>query len=141
MLTHAALHPQLEADTVFVTDLPLSTVLLARDANYPWLILVPRPAGMVELIDLAPQDANQMMVEITICSHAMQTVSACHKLNVAALGNQVPQLHVHVIGRFKDDPAWPGPIWGVVPAIAYAPGELESRADQFRTAINQQSAD
>jgi len=99
------LHPQLAKDSVSLGDFPLSRVLLANDANYPWLILVPRQAGLVELLDLEENEQVQLLGEIANASRALRQVTQCDKLNIAALGNQVPQLHVHVIGRRKSDAA------------------------------------
>jgi diadenosine tetraphosphate (Ap4A) HIT family hydrolase len=120
MSAHAfSLHPQLEADTTRVGDLPLSRVLLMNDANYPWLILVPRQPNVSELIDLEENAQVQLTGEIARVSTALKTVTACDKLNVATLGNVVPQLHVHVIARRKTDAAWPKPVWGAAPAKPY----------------------
>ena len=115
-----SLHPQLAQDTISVGDLPLARVLLANDANYPWLILVPRLPGLVELIDLEENAQVQLLGEISAAARALKKVTACDKLNIAALGNQVAQLHVHVIARRRSDVAWPKPVWGVKPALAYA---------------------
>jgi diadenosine tetraphosphate (Ap4A) HIT family hydrolase len=120
-----SLHPQLAADTVPVRDLPLCAALLNDDANYPWLILVPRRANIVEIVDLTEDDRAQLMREIALASRALKAVTACHKLNVAALGNAVPQLHVHVIARQTTDAAWPHPVWGRVPR---KPHEAAARA-------------
>ena len=106
------LDPRLAADTVPVGDLTLSCVLLMNDARFPWLILVPRRAGLVELADLSPEDAQGLMEEIRIATRVMLALSQPDKVNVGALGNVVAQLHVHVVGRFRSDPAWPGPVWG-----------------------------
>ena len=114
-----SLHPRLAADTVPVGDLALARVLLANDANYPWLILVPRRGGLVELIDLEETAQVQLLSEIAAAARALKAITECDKLNVAALGNQVPQLHVHVIARRHSDAAWPKPVWGAAPAIAY----------------------
>ena len=119
------LHPQLERDTTQLGDLPLSRVLIINDANYPWLLLVPRRAGAVELIDLDDVERAQLMSEITLASRALKEVTECDKLNVAALGNAVPQLHVHVIARRKTDKAWPKPVWGAVPPISHDGKELD----------------
>ena len=116
-----SLHPQLAADTVAVGDLALSRVLLANDANYPWLILVPRQPGLVELIDLEPNEQVQLIAEIDAAARALKSVTECEKLNIAALGNIVAQLHVHVVARRHSDAAWPKPVWGAVPPIAYDP--------------------
>ena len=114
-----SLHPQLVQETVPVGDLPLARMLLANDANYPWLILVPRLPGLVELIDLEENAQVQLLGEIAAAARALKTVTECDKLNIAALGNQVPQLHVHVIARRRTDAAWPKPMWGVNPPLAY----------------------
>ena len=120
-----SLAPQLARDTVALGDLALSRLLIARDANYPWLILVPRRPGIVEIVDLAEDEQAELMSEIARASRALQAVTQCDKLNVAALGNAVPQLHVHVIARRKTDKAWPKPVWGVAPPLAYDDAELE----------------
>ncbi len=119
------LHPQLETDTCAVGDLPLSRLLLANDANYPWLLLVPRRRGASEIIDLPEPDQIQLLTEIAGVSRALKAVASCDKLNVAALGNVVPQLHVHVIARRRGDPAWPKPVWGAAPACDYDPPARE----------------
>jgi len=115
------LDAQLGRDTVPVGDLPLSHVLLVEDSNYRWLILVPRQPGITELIDLSAADRAVLMEEIATVSRVIKDVAGCDKLNVAALGNVVAQLHVHVIARRKADPAWPKPVWGVVPPRPYSP--------------------
>jgi diadenosine tetraphosphate (Ap4A) HIT family hydrolase len=107
-----SLHPQLAADTRGVGDLPLSRVLIIKDANYPWVILVPRQPDVTEILDLGPVEQAQLIGEITRTGAALKEITACDKLNIAALGNVVPQLHVHVIARSKSDPAWPHPVWG-----------------------------
>ena len=117
------LHPQLEQDTKTVGDLALSRLLISNDANYPWLLLVPRRPGASEIIDLDAADQRQLMAEIATVSQALRAITACDKLNVAAIGNVVPQLHVHVVARWRDDPAWPKPVWGAVPARACDPVE------------------
>ena len=129
------LDPQLAADTVAVGDLPLSRLLLYSDANYPWLILAPRRAGAVELIDLDARERAQLMEEIAQVSAALRTVSQCHKLNVAALGNVVAQLHVHVIARFRGDAAWPGPVWGKAPARRYDPQQRDLSIARLRSEL------
>ena len=116
-----SLHPQLAQDTVPLGDLALSRVLLANDANFPWLILVPRLPALVEIIDLAPNAQIQLLGEIDAAARALKSATACDKLNIAALGNQVAQLHVHVIARRKNDAAWPKPVWGATPPVSYDP--------------------
>src|SRR5207253_181048 len=115
------LHPQLAQDTVPVGDLPLARVLASRDANYPWLLLVPRLPGACEVIDLPDRDQQQLTTEISTVARALREATRCHKLNIAAIGNMVPQLHVHIVARRTDDAAWPRPVWGTVPARTYAP--------------------
>jgi diadenosine tetraphosphate (Ap4A) HIT family hydrolase len=131
-----SLHPQLAQDTVPVGDLPLARVLLANDANYPWLILVPRLPGLVELIDLEENAQVQLLGEIAAAARALKTITACDKLNIAALGNQVAQLHVHVIARRRSDAAWPKPVWGAIPARAFDPGEQARLLESLRQQIN-----
>ena len=103
------LHPQLDADTAEVTRLELCRVQLMDDTTWPWLILVPQIAGLKDLHDLAPGDDAVAMAEIRQASRALQALHRPDKINVAALGNQVPQLHIHIIARHVGDPAWPGP--------------------------------
>jgi diadenosine tetraphosphate (Ap4A) HIT family hydrolase len=129
---HWTLHPQLEGDASTIGDLPLSRLLLANDANFPWLLLVPRRASASEIIDLTQSEQIALTAEIASVSRALRAVTSCDKLNVAALGNVVPQLHVHVIARRRDDPAWPKPVWGAVPARAYDPAARERLAAALR---------
>lgn len=129
------LHPQLAADTLPVGDLALTRVLLTQDANYPWLILVPRRPGVTELIDLNEADRRQLTTETDAAARALKSITECEKLNVAALGNVVPQLHVHVIARRHSDKAWPKPIWGVTPATAYDPAVRDGFIAALRRAL------
>jgi len=114
-----SLHPQLDRDTASLGDLPLCRVLVINDANYPWVLLVPRRPDIIEVIDLDEVEQAQLMTEVAHVARALRAVTQCHKLNIAALGNAVPQLHVHIIARFSTDPAWPKPVWGAVPPRAY----------------------
>jgi diadenosine tetraphosphate (Ap4A) HIT family hydrolase len=125
------LHPQLASDTVNLGNLPLCQVLVIQDANYPWLLLVPRRPDIVEVLDLDEVEQAQLMTETTRVARALREITKCDKLNIAALGNVVPQLHVHVIARRKTDAAWPRPVWGVVPPVNHDPEELK----QFISAI------
>ena len=109
-----SLHPQLASDTAPVGDLALSRLLAINAADYPWLILVPRRAGVREIIDLG-DEAARLMDEIAQVSRALKDVTKCDKLNVAAIGNVVPQLHVHIVARWTTDPLWPKPVWGAAP--------------------------
>ena len=132
-----SLHPQLAQETVPVGELPLTRVLLANDANYPWLILVPRLPGLVELIDLEENAQIQLLGEVAAAARTLKALTGCDKLNIAALGNVVPQLHVHVIARRRADAAWPKPVWGANPPVAYAEGQrvalLESLRQQLKS--------
>jgi diadenosine tetraphosphate (Ap4A) HIT family hydrolase len=130
-----SLHPQLEKDTINIGDLPLSRVLVIKDANYPWLLLVPRRPGASEILDLDEVEQAQLMTEIVRAARALKTVTRCDKLNIAALGNVVPQLHVHVIARRTTDAAWPKPVWGQVEAIAHDALELEAFIRELRRRI------
>ena len=129
------LHPQLDRDTASIGDLPLSRVLIINDANYPWLLLVPRRANIIELIDLDDVAQAQLLTEVTRVARALRAVTNCDKLNIAALGNVVPQLHVHVIARFRSDAAWPKPVWGVTPPRPYDREELHSFGQPLRKKI------
>ena len=131
-----SLHPQLAADTHPVASFELCELRLLDDANYPWLVLVPRVAEARELIDLDAMQQAALMREIDRSSRVLQELFRPHKLNVAALGNVVPQLHVHIIAREVDDPAWPAPVWGRVQARTYEPETLVERVTQLRAAFD-----
>jgi len=135
-----SLDPQLERDTTPVVDLPLTRVLLSNDANYPWLILVPRLPGIVELIDLEENARIQLTGEIARVSGALKAVTSCDKLNVAAIGNVVPQLHVHVVARYRTDIAWPKPVWGAAPAKPYDEAARAKLAASLRQALQMTSS-
>jgi diadenosine tetraphosphate (Ap4A) HIT family hydrolase len=105
------LHPQLAADTVTVGELGLSYLAAIDHGDYPWLVLVPRITGAVEIADLG-DDAARLMAEIVAVSRALKHVTRCDKINVGAIGNVVAQLHVHIVGRRRGDPLWPKPVWG-----------------------------
>jgi diadenosine tetraphosphate (Ap4A) HIT family hydrolase len=115
-----SLHPKLFELTTEVGDLALSRVLLENDSNYPWLILVPRMDGVSEITDLDPNEQVQLLGEIDAAARALKAVATFEKLNIAALGNIVKQLHVHVIGRSATDATWPKPVWGLAPPVHYA---------------------
>ncbi|KQW19163.1 histidine triad (HIT) protein [Afipia sp. Root123D2] len=129
------LNPQLEKDTVNIGDLPLSRVLVIKDANYPWLLLVPRRPNATEIIDLDEVEQAQLTTEINRVARALRDISKPDKLNIAALGNVVSQLHVHIIARRTGDAAWPRPVWGVVPALDHDPQELETFIGALRRKI------
>jgi len=130
-----SLHSQLKKDTIDIGDLPLCRVLVIKDANFPWLLLVPRRHAAVEIIDLDEVAQAQLMTEINRVSRALKEVTACDKLNIAALGNVVPQLHVHVIARRSGDAAWPRPVWGVAPALAHDAEEVQNFISALRRKI------
>uniref|UniRef100_Q07H51 Histidine triad (HIT) protein n=1 Tax=Rhodopseudomonas palustris (strain BisA53) TaxID=316055 RepID=Q07H51_RHOP5 len=130
-----SLHSQLQKDTVDIGDLPLCRVLVIKDANYPWLLLVPRRAEVSEIIDLGEVEQAQLMTEIARVGRALKDITKCDKLNVAALGNMVPQLHIHLIARRSSDAAWPRPVWGVMPPLAQDPEELQNFISALRRQI------
>lgn len=125
--TEFALDPRLTADTHRVGDLELARVLLMDDARFPWLILVPRRAHLRELIDLDAGMQQLLLAEIDRCARVLRTLDKPDKLNIAALGNVVAQLHVHVIARHANDAAWPRPVWGFGERETYAPAALAKR--------------
>ncbi len=126
------LDERLAADTVAVGAFPLSLLLLCRDANYPWFMLVPQRAGISEIHQLTAAERWQLALESNQLERALVAVFKPDKINIAALGNVVPQLHVHHIARYRTDPAWPRPVWGAVPAAPYAPAQ---RADRIARMI------
>ncbi len=130
-----ALHPRLAADSVRIGILGLCDVRLILDANYPWIVLVPMRAAIREIHDLAEGDQAALWRELTRASEVMQRVFAAEKVNVAALGNMVPQLHVHVIARLSQDAAWPGAIWGHTPATSYEEAEQSRRIAAIAKAL------
>ena len=129
------LHPQLAADTFAITELSLSTVLLMNDRRFPWCIVVPRQPGLVDLVDLSGDAQAVLWHEIDMVSRAVKTAFQAEKLNVAALGNVVPQLHIHVIARFKNDPAWPKPVWGVGTPEPYAREKLDAVISRIKLGL------
>ncbi len=129
------LHPQLAADTFEVARLELCELLLMNDARYPWCILVPRLPGLRDLHEVPAENKQMLLAEIDRVAAALKALTHAYKMNVAALGNMVEQLHVHVIARQRDDAAWPGPVWGVGEARAYAEDAVAARIEQLRTAL------
>jgi len=114
------LHARLKADTFELGEWELSTLLLLNDRRFPWLVLVPRRTGASEIHDLCEADRQLLMDELARASELLKQVSGADKINVGALGNIVPHLHLHVVARFKDDAAWPGPVWGSGTAEPYS---------------------
>ena len=129
-----SLHSRLKEDTIDIGDLPLCKVLVIKDANYPWLLLVPRREA-VEIIDLDEVEQAQLTTEVSRVARALKDITKCDKLNIAALGNVVPQLHVHVIARRTSDPAWPRPVWGVMPPLAHDAAEVQNFISALRRKI------
>ena len=132
-----ALDPRLAADTFVVGVTPLNQVLLMNDARYPWLILVPWRCTVTEPFELSEADQAQLWRESMRLGEAMKAHFAADKLNIAALGNQVAQLHVHHIARFHADDAWPGPVWGVGIAVPYSDAALEALMNELRILLQQ----
>ena len=120
------LHPTLARDTVEVARLPLCRVLLMKDRRFPWLILVPERDSVREIHELPAEDRAELIEEIAQAGEVLKRLFQPDKLNVGALGNVVPQLHVHVVARFATDAAWPGPVWGSGTAVAYSNEQLEA---------------
>jgi len=120
------LDKQLEADTAAIGRLMLCEVCLLDDSRFPWLVLVPRRREIVEIIDLTMDERALLMEEVTGAARALKSITECYKLNIAALGNQVRQLHIHVIARFENDAAWPAPVWGKGARVPY---QVKARDD------------
>jgi diadenosine tetraphosphate (Ap4A) HIT family hydrolase len=129
------LHERLKADTLDITRLRLSRVLLMNDSSFPWLVLVPERENIRELYDLDEKERSLLIEEITLSARIIEHLYKPDKINVGALGNLVPQLHIHVIGRFESDRAWPGPVWGAGPAQPYGDDEKERTREKFERAF------
>lgn len=123
------LHPKLAEDCVQVTSLDLCDVLLMNDSRFPWLILVPRRTDLRDFHEIAVDDRDTLLDEMDRCSRLLSKLPEITKINVAALGNQVPQLHVHVIARSTNDAAWPGPVWGQGTVVPYDEAALNQMVD------------
>lgn len=134
--TGFTLDPRLSADTCPVASLPLCDVLLMNDARYPWLVVVPRRAGMIEIADLPEVDQASLWHEVNRSSTALRSASPCEKLNIGALGIIVRQLHVHVVARNQGDAAWPGPVWGYGKAVPYDSAAREALLEQLRNTLS-----
>ena len=130
-----SLHPRLAADCATVGDLPLCRLLLMRDRRFPWCILVPRLSGLTELHEVPDDRRASWFSELDAVSRALLDLPAVSKINVGALGNLVPQLHVHVVGRHPGDAAWPGPVWGSGPAEALPEAEATALVTTLRAAL------
>jgi diadenosine tetraphosphate (Ap4A) HIT family hydrolase len=129
------LHPQLAKDSFVVGEFTVCLLLLINDSQYPWCILVPQREAVRELYELDAATRVQVLEESCTLAATMQRLFSADKMNVAALGNVVPQLHIHHIARVHTDPAWPLPVWGKCPARPYADAERDSRLQQLRAAL------
>lgn len=129
------LHPRLAADAVVIGRFDLSLLLLSKDVNYPWCILVPQVEDVFEIHHLSSEEQRQLMHESCRLSEVMTSLFDAHKMNVAALGNIVRQLHIHHVARLETDPAWPQPIWGKLPAKDYIPAEWSERVKRLQNAL------
>jgi len=132
-----SLDSRLEHDTHFIGDFTLCRLLLCNDSLYPWFILVPRRAEICEVFELAEADQLQLWRETSALAECLDKDFSADKMNVAALGNVVSQLHMHVIVRYKTDAAWPAPVWGKQPAVPYAPQELAKLKLRITTRLAQ----
>ncbi|WP_373387555.1 HIT domain-containing protein [Pseudomonas alcaligenes] len=130
-----ALDPRLQQDTLAIGDFPLCRLLLMNDANYPWFILVPRREAVSELFQLDQADQQQLWLETTRLAETFKDAFVADKMNVATLGNVVSQLHMHVIVRRRDDPAWPAPVWGRLPARPYEAAEIAALQQRLRLVL------
>ena len=130
------LHPQLEADTHLICRTEICQALLMDDARFPWIVLVPEVADIRELYELKEQQQHQTYQSILRISKSLAEYSNADKMNVAALGNQVPQLHIHIIARYETDAAWPGPVWGVGQAEPYRPDQLQQRLSDLGATLS-----
>lgn len=126
---------RLENDCVLVGSLPLCQILLMKDANYPWLVLVPQRNQISEIYQLDSDDQEQLVWESSFVSERLMKAFDGDKMNIAALGNVVPQLHIHHVVRLETDPAWPNPVWGAVPPKAYSSDALSQRVERLREAF------
>ena len=120
------LHELLVRDCIELVDFPLSKLLLMNDSQYPWFVLVPRVEGIQDVYQLDWEQQQQFLNESSLLSEVLMQIYSGDKMNVAALGNVCPQLHIHHIVRFKDDPVWPKPVWGVNPMQAYIKTEIDN---------------
>lgn len=132
----AELHPQLNKDCLIIGHFPLCRLLLMQDANYPWFILVPDRDNISELYQLSAADQQQFIKESSVIARLLQDQFNADKINIAALGNIVPQLHIHHVARYKTDIAWPAPIWGKFPAKPYTQKQLDEVISKLKTSLN-----
>ncbi len=130
------LHSQLKQDCFVLGRFPLSMLLLMNDSRYPWFILVPQRQGINEIHQLSDEDQQQLMRESSLLATCIETEFSADKINIAALGNIVPQLHIHHIVRYRTDPAWPAPVWGKLPALAYSKHDADTLCVHMQTLLS-----
>ena len=130
-----SLHPRLAADTILLGEFPLCTCLLMNDMHYPWIILVPRQDGIREIFELTVKDQQQFLRESSYVSERLSKHFNADKINIGALGNMVPQLHIHHIARYENDAAWPGPVWGKHAAQTYTIEALQMMQERLKAAF------
>lgn len=130
------MHPQLLEDTIIIGKFALCHLLLMNDRNYPWFVLVPDRPNITEIHQLTVADQNQLIAESSRLASTIANVFDADKINIAALGNLVPQLHLHHIVRYKTDAAWPAPVWSKLAATPYTEDQQKKIADKIRQAIN-----
>ena len=130
------LDPRLEKDTFYIGDLPLSRVLLTNVVNFPWIILVPKVPEVSELFELSSEQQNQYLNESNFLLQEMSVLYKADKMNIANLGNMVPQLHIHIVARYQDDDAWPGPIWSFQNTGNYSKTQAKIEIDKIANLID-----
>ncbi|MCE5312788.1 MAG: HIT family protein [Nitrospiraceae bacterium] len=131
------LNERLKKDTIEIAHLRLSLLLLMNDSTMPWMILVPQKPGITELHQLEQKERAMLVEEVALVSDLLEKEFRPDKINVASLGNVVPQLHVHIVARYRNDRAWPGPVWGAAGAIAYKEQDAEKLAERIRELLKQ----
>ena len=131
------LHQRLQQDTFYLGPLMLCDALLMNDARYPWVILVPRREDITEIHQLNEADQQQLMTESVFVANQLSSLVSADKMNIAALGNVVSQLHIHHVARYHTDEVWPAPIWGKGEAAMYSPDEAKAVAEQLKTTFSE----
>jgi diadenosine tetraphosphate (Ap4A) HIT family hydrolase len=134
-MTHFQLHPRLQQDCFTVGRLALSQLLMMNDSQYPWFILVPRRPEITEIYQLTEEDRQMLLAESCALAETLQAIYQPDKLNIATIGNLVPQLHVHHVARYQADKSWPAPVWGKLPALAYTQQQAEFQISRLREAL------
>lgn len=135
------LHPVLQKDTVLVGEFSLSLLLISKDANYPWVILVPKRSDIDEIYQLSVSDRQELLKESCLLDNALVKICKPDKLNIATIGNMVPQLHMHHVCRYQTDLCWPKPVWGQAPSSTYVSQELERFKQRLRAELGEYISD